>query len=124
MLEFAASAAFTTNDVVNQPNGAMLGFGVLWLVRSLYKLATEEISGADAAVLWGAWHACGRTGGQAPLHRIAAEANKVAMQTNGTLADPVVAGCLQRLEQLGIVEPLGSEVWRLREKCRDRPSWG
>lgn len=124
LLEFLASAAFTANDVLNQPNPALLGFGLLWLVRSLYNLATEEIGGQDAAVLWGVWHACGRTGGQAPLHRILEEANKAASQANGPrLSDESATRCLQRLRDLGLVEPMGEDVWLLRESCRDQP-WG
>ena len=122
LLEFLAGAAFTAKDVRGDPNGILLGFGALWLVRSLYKLATEEVRGEDAAVLWGVWHACGRTGGEASLRRIVEEANKAAQQAHlPALADQTVKRSLHNLTKLGIVEPLNGERWRLREKCRDHP---
>ncbi|GEM_PF-5440814 len=122
LLEFLVSAGLAVGDAMNQPKGVLLGFGLLWLVLSLYKLATEEITGEDAAVLWGVWHACGRTHSEAPLHRIQDEANKAARQAGlPALSAQTVERSLHRLGKLGIVERSEGERWRLREKCRDHP---
>lgn len=122
LLEFLASAAFTAKDVSSQPSGVLLGFGVLWLVRSLYNLTTEEITDVDAIVLWATWHACGRPGGQAPLHRILDETQKAASRAGIPLVDEqTVVRCLQRLVQRGIIDATSDGEWILRERCRVNP---